>query len=509
MVPVDGGVWGNILAFFGGLGPYTLPPFYIDRYEVTNRQYQEFVNKGGYEQRQFWKQPFVRDGHELAWSDAMALLRDTTGRSGPSTWEGGHFPEGKGDEPVSGVSWYEAEAYAEFAGKSLPVVPQGLKAAPAEDDKYAVQRSNLSGTIARAGQFDGLGPFGTYDMVGNVREWYANASGDNRFMLGRQASSYGPETLPPFDRSPLNGFRCVLNDGPVPAAAAAPLLMLNRDFAKAAPVSDEVFRVYRDMYAYERGPLNAVAETPDARGEDWTRQKIAFDAAYGGRRMLAYLFLPKNARPPFQAVVFFPSARVNLMPSSETLGDMSFVDYVIKSGRAVIYPIYQGLYERHSDAVSTRPGPTFERAVLTAWSKDLGRSIDYLETRSEIDRTRIGYLGVSQGAAYGVVLAALEDRLKAVVLLDGGFFQQEYPIKGIDQVDFAPRLTKPVLMVNGRFDATFPFTTAQQPLMKMLGTPTADKHHVVFDTPHDVRLRRSDLVREVLAWYDKYLGRVN
>ena len=95
------------------------------------------------------------------------------------------------------------------------------------------------------------------------------------------------------------------------------------------------------------------------------------------------------------------------------------------------------------------------------------------------------------------------------MFLDGGFFQQEHPVKGIDQADFAPRLTKPVLMVNGRYDATFPFDSAQEPLLRMLGTPAADKRHVVFDTPHDVSLRRPDLVREVLAWYDKYLGRVN
>ena len=115
---------------------------------------------------------------------------------------------------------------------------------------------------------------------------------------------------------------------------------------------------------------------------------------------------------------------------------------------------------------------------------------------------------MSQGAAYGVILAALEARLKAVVLLDGGYFQQEDPIAGMDQADFAPRLTRPVLMVNGRYDATFPFDSEQVPLFRMLGTPAADKRHVVFETPHDVRLRRDDLVREVLAWYDKYLGRV-
>jgi dienelactone hydrolase len=186
---------------------------------------------------------------------------------------------------------------------------------------------------------------------------------------------------------------------------------------------------------------------------------------------------------------------------------MNFVDYVIKSGRAVIYPVYQKLYERRA-AVVTLPGPTLQRQVLVDWRKDVGRSIDYLETRDDIDKTRIGYLGVSQGSAYGVVLTALEDRFKAVVFLDGGMFQQTSGLAGLDQVDFAPRLTKPVLMVNGRYDATFPYDSAQLPFFRMLGTAAADKRHVVFDTPHDVRLRRTDLVREVLDWYDKYLGRV-
>jgi predicted esterase len=154
------------------------------------------------------------------------------------------------------------------------------------------------------------------------------------------------------------------------------------------------------------------------------------------------------------------------------------------------------------------PGPTLERETLISWSKDIGRAIDYLETRHDIDATHLGYLGVSQGAAYGVILVALEQRFKTAVLLDGGMFQFNSPIAGVDQVDFAQRLTQPVLMVNGQYDATFPYETAQLPLFHLLATPQADKRQVTFDTPHDVRLRRTDLVKEVLQWYDKYLGRV-
>ncbi len=508
MVPVSGGPWIDSLAFLGWVGPYALPPFFIDRLEVSNRQYQMFVDKGGYTTRDYWKQPFVRDGRELSWSEAMDLFRDATGRPGPSTWEGGHYPEGKADYPVSGVSWFEAAAYAEFVGKSLPVIAQGYKVMPPRARSIRSCGEQPVGHSGSARPVRGARP------VRHVRSDWQRArvvlercNDDLRYTLGRQANSYGPEALTPFDRSALNGFRCVSNSGPVPEEARAPRVMVRRDFSATRPVDDAAFKIYRDMYAYDRTPLDATSQAVPDPSVDWTREKVTFNAAYGGERMSAYLFLPKHTKPPFQAVVFFPSARVNFLTSSADLGDMSFVDYVIKSGRAVIYPVYQRLYERRA-AVVTLPGPTLQRQVLVDWRKDVGRSIDYLETRDDIDKTRIAYLGVSQGSAYGVVLTALEDRFKAVVLLDGGLFQQTSGLAGLDQVDFAPRLTKPVLMVNGRYDATFPYDSAQLPFFRMLGTAAADKRHVVFDTPHDVRLRRTDLVREVLEWYDKYLGRV-
>ncbi len=107
-----------------------------------------------------------------------------------------------------------------------------------------------------------------------------------------------------------------------------------------------------------------------------------------------------------------------------------------------------------------------------------------------------------------MILVALEQRFKTAVFLDGGMFQHVPPIAGVDQVDFAQRLTQPVLMVNGKYDAAFPYESSQLPLFNLLATRQADKRQVIFDTPHDVSLRRADLVKEVLQWYDKYLGRV-
>jgi formylglycine-generating enzyme required for sulfatase activity len=119
MVHVPGGPF-----HFHGAPAVELPEFWLDRYEVTNKQFEAFAKGGGYERRELWKQPFVRHGKTLSLDEAKALFLDRTGRPGPSTWELGSFPEGQAEFPVSGLSWYEAAAYAAFVGKSLPTLHQ-------------------------------------------------------------------------------------------------------------------------------------------------------------------------------------------------------------------------------------------------------------------------------------------------------------------------------------------------------------------------------------------------
>ena len=505
MVPVRAQRFFDYLAYFGWLGPYDLPPFFIDRVEVTNRDFQKFVDAGGYRRAEFWTHPFTTGGRTLSWAQAIDRFRDRSGSHGPSTWEGGHYREGRADYPVSGVSWFEAAAYAQFVGKTLPVLAQSYVTTPPSLDPYLSKVSDVSETLLPAAQSRTLGPYGTYDQQGNVREWYRNSTPDGqRYTLGRFPASYGPSTFDPFDRAALNGFRCVINTKPLAPDVAAARPVLRRDFSTAAPAPDATFNIYRDIYAYDRAPLRpSVAPAGDTA--DWTVEKAVVDTAYGNERLPLYLFLPKQARRPLQAVVFFPSARVLNLTSSQSLGDLTFIDYVVKSGRAVVYPVYEGLYERRSE-VTPSGGPTVLRDTIVAWSRDFGRAIDYLETRPDIDASRVGFLGVSMGSAYGVILTSLEKRVKAVVLLDGGFFQIQQPAPGTDQVDFAARVTQPVLMVNGRFDATYVLETSQLPLVRLLGSPSADKRHVLFETAHDVRGQRADLTREVLAWFDRYLG---
>ena len=109
--------------------PVEMPGFWLDRHEVTNRQIQGIRRRGRVsEKREYWKQPFIKDGRRLPGNRRMAEFRDPSGRPGPATWELGTYPEGKAEYPVGGVSWYEAAAYAEFAGKSLPTVHHWFRA---------------------------------------------------------------------------------------------------------------------------------------------------------------------------------------------------------------------------------------------------------------------------------------------------------------------------------------------------------------------------------------------
>ena len=113
------------------------------------------------------------------------------------------------------------------------------------------------------------------------------------------------------------------------------------------------------------------------------------------------------------------------------------------------------------------------------------------------------------GSAYGVIITTLlQDRLKTAIFLDGGFFGDP-PTLGGDAADFAPRMKKPVLMVNGRYDFVFSLELSQNPMFTMLGTPKKDKQHVILETPHDVTEQRPQLIKAVLDWLDRYLGRVN
>ncbi len=216
-----------------------------------------------------------------------------------------------------------------------------------------------------------------------------------------------------------------------------PVTRVFTDYVHAKVATDSEFKTYARLYAYDKLPLNAVVESSKEEPY-WTKQKITFDAAYNNERMIAYLFLPKNASPPFQTMVYFPGLGVQVATNSTDLIDTEIFSFLVRSGRAVIYPIYKGTYERGTGKFIPR-GTMAHRDSRIEQFKDFGRSIDYLETRNDIDSKKIGFYGLSWGGGMGAQFPALEERIKLNILVHSGL-RMEPALPEVDQINFVTRV---------------------------------------------------------------------
>jgi pimeloyl-ACP methyl ester carboxylesterase len=143
-------------------------------------------------------------------------------------------------------------------------------------------------------------------------------------------------------------------------------------------------------------------------------------------------------------------------------------------------------------------------------TNDARRAVDYLQSRPDIRTDAIAYLATSWGAAVGTRTLALEPRFKTAVLLDGGFTQESKVLPELDALNYVTRVRLPVLMINGNSDLILPLEMGQKPYFHLLGTPPEHKRHVVLTGAHYIiGQQRSQVVREVLDWLDRYLGPVD
>jgi formylglycine-generating enzyme required for sulfatase activity/dienelactone hydrolase len=505
--------------------------FYIDRYEVTNKQFKAFIDSGGYLNKDLWEHEFTINENVLSWQEAIALFVDQTGRAGPSTWIAGGFPEGTADHPVSGISWYEAAAYAKAIGRHLPT-GQHWGLARGEDHsiiQYPTQGGfevlapfsnfQLQGPVA-VGSLTGITSYGAFDMAGNVREWCWNETQQGRLTRGAawNDNSYlftELSTAPAFDRSPKNGFRTVLylDADKLPSSIfGVEQHGESIDYYEEIPVSDEIFEIYKEQFSYDKANLNAIIESRDEGSEHWLHERITIDPAYGNERLIVHLFLPRNAQPPYQTVIYLPGSGSLFQSSSENLDKYFefpvFLSFIAKNGRAVVYPVYTGTFERRDPAAASHfmGDETYIYSdFLIRVVKDFKRSIDYLETREDIDVQNLAYYGMSWGAMLGAIIPAVEDRLKTSIMLSGGFHDRARP--EVHLANYVTRVTLPVLMLNGRYDMLIPYEKSIRPMFDLLGTPDAHKVLKVYDTDHIPP--RHEFIKEILAWLDRYLGPVN
>jgi cephalosporin-C deacetylase-like acetyl esterase len=397
----------------------------------------------------------------------------------------------------------------------LPTIYHWNRAAGPFSAAFIVPASNFGGAgVLPVGSKQDMSPWGNYDMAGNVKEWiWTEAEKGKRYVLGGawDEPNYmfvDPDAQSPFLRAANTGFRCVRYIEPesVSKVATAAMPSPRRDLSKEKPASAELFQAYRSLYSYDKTPLNASVE-PYGKGEDdWTAQKITYTAAYGNERAIAYLFLPKKGKPPYQTVLFFPGSNALLLRTFSIYAT-SALDAVLKSGRAVLYPVYKGTYERGDGFESDVASMTSDwRDHVIMWAKDASRAIDYAETRPDLDHNKLAYYGYSWGAEMGGIVPAVEPRIKVCVFALGGLdFHRSLP--EVDTINFVSRVKQPVLMLNGRYDFFFPVESTQDPFYKLLGSKKDQKKHLLFDTGHNIP--RNELIKQTLDWLDQYLGPVN
>ena len=183
LIPSGEFLMGSEMAGEGPPHPVSVDPLYIDRYEVTNAQYQRFVDATGHRTPQ----------HEV---DPRYDL-----------WVSGTFPPEFKAQPVVNVDWHDAVSYCEWAGKRLPTEAEWEKAARGTDariypwgnDPPSPARLNFARrwegpqTLRPVGSFEqGRSPFGAYDMAGNVWEWVNDWYGAGYYKAPQERNPRGP-----------------------------------------------------------------------------------------------------------------------------------------------------------------------------------------------------------------------------------------------------------------------------------------------------------------------------
>ncbi|MEX2141792.1 MAG: protein kinase [Pirellulales bacterium] len=478
-----------------------LDGYFIDKFEVTNRQYTDFINAGGYLNERFWTAPFVKDGRTLTRAEAMRELVDRTGLAGPRDWSNQTFPQGKANHPVTGITWYEAAAYARWRGKSLPNVFQWEKAARNGANLFAgltmpwglLQgstdgRANFAsdGAIPVDSLEFGISPFGCYQMAGNVSEWCLNETSEGFITSGGswgdlvyEFGYYG--TYPGFYSSDRLGFRCALNVPTATGDQGAMRIDIRDEVPNYTPAPEEEVKGWLKHYHYDKSPLKprvlSVTET-----DEWRQEKISYNGA-DGERALAYLYLPKQSPRPLQAIHLVPggdvSARYRSVPQSIELHSASFV----RSGRAVFAVVLRGYIERDPPVGWRAP----QRGSIESLEHearhiiDLRRGLDYLETRDDLDASRIAF---AQASAGGMVMAlpAIEPRYRSVVLWGSGIRRHDSRSRPeANPTHYAPLMRLPKLLIHGRYDETTPLKTDAEPLFQLLPEP---KRVVLFPGGH-------------------------
>lgn len=459
--------------------------FSLAKNEVSNKEYQEFVDAGGYENPAYWDFPFEVGNKIYDFNSSIKLFTDKYGQLGPANWSYGKFPAGLENLPVTGISWFEARAYARYSNLSLPNLYQWLFASGIPDDWFTVNQSvtnesNYNSTQLRevsnnAGSYNELNNIG-----GNVKEWALNPNGDEKEKYSIMGGAYNEASytfnnyysLSPFDRSIGNGFRLSKNLSNKQSELDNEIIPdFKRNFDELEDVSDEVFEVYKSQFDYGNKPLNSITTNIEDFNEGYTAQKFELETTYqSDEKLTGYIVFSNKFKDKYSPVIIFPNASSIGTNSDSEFPNLGF-KHLLDEGYAIIQPMYFNTYNREKILKTfwASESEDYKDAIIKI-GQDYKRTLDYIESRNDFDFSKMSYFGYSWGSTTSNYLLAIDERIKAAVICVGGLMLQKSK-KEVEAHYYVRRIKTPILHIIGKEDGIFGYEENYKPWKKLIGTP--------------------------------------
>lgn len=267
------------------------------------------------------------------------------------------------------------------------------------------------------------------------------------------------------------------------------------------PVDDATFAQIRRHYEYDRElPLDVqVLNTQkyDGRELPYATDKVHFQSIEGEMVVGYFAYPPESDEKPCPAVVLLHGH--NGFRGSRDRWTSGFLDVLAREGYCTLAIDQLGFGERLLSMEQLQ-----ERAVSLQHVTDVRRAIDYLCTRAEVDTARIGIVGESMGGLNGCLVAGLEERLKAAVLVVAGAWEAKFApddprLRHKHPLNFAPRIAVPTLMVNATKDEY----TEREEAEELHDALRVSKRLAWHKSEHSIPVEEQK--KDVLKWLDRYL----